>query len=152
MSNIGLLCGLGGCIAAASAYNCIRKIGISEDPNVILIYFSFITIPVSLALLYFFGGFKWPNFLEWFYIFCMGLLTQAAQFYMTLAYQNEKVGKIAIFTNVGIIYAIINGMLFFNEVPTAMAWLGIIIVISGLLLNIFSSKILVFFNLNKILI
>ncbi|MFM9944505.1 MAG: DMT family transporter, partial [Bacteroidia bacterium] len=139
LSNIGLLSGLGGCIAAAGAYNCIRKIGVSEDPNVILIYFSFITIPVSLALLYFFGGFQWPTLLEWLYILCMGLLTQAAQYFMTLAYQNEKVGTIAIFTNMGIIYAIINGMLFFNEIPTPLAWLGISIVILGLLLNIFFS-------------
>jgi drug/metabolite transporter (DMT)-like permease len=149
MSNIGLICGLGGCIAAASAYNCIRKIGITEDPNVILIYFSFITVPVSLVLLYLFGGFKWPNLLEWFYILCMGFLTQAAQFYMTLAYQNEKVGKIAIFTNIGIVYAIINGVLFFKEIPTTLAWIGIIIVITGLLLNVFSNKILGFLNIRN---
>ena len=124
---------------AAAAYNCIRKIGISEDPNVILIYFSIITIPVSLLLLIFKGGFQWPAALDWFYLFCMGILTQTAQYFMTLAYQNEKVGTIAIFTNMGIIYAIINGIIFFNEIPTSLAWLGIIIVIAGLLLNIFFS-------------
>jgi drug/metabolite transporter (DMT)-like permease len=55
---------------------------------------------------------------------------------MTLAYQNEKVGKIAIFTNIGIVYAIINGMFFFNEIPTAVAWIGIAVVVAGLLLNV----------------
>lgn len=144
ISNIGLLSGLGGCLAAAAAYNCIRKIGVSEDPNVILIHFSIVTIPISIALLAFFGGFQWPTLLEWFYILCMGVLTQAAQYFMTLAYQNEKVGTIAIFTNMGIIYAIINGMLFFNEIPTPLAWIGISVVLIGLLMNVFSERILSF--------
>ena len=145
-SHVGLLCGLGGTIAAAAAYNCIRKIGVSEDPNVILIYFSIVTIPISILILFITGGFAWPSPMDWFYLFCMGALTQAAQFYMTIASQNEKVGTIAIFTNMGIIYAIINGMIFFNEIPTAIAWLGVSIVISGLLLNIFSARILAYFK------
>ncbi len=136
MSNIGLLSALGATVCAAAAYNCIRKIGASEDPNVILIYFSIITIPVSLTILAINKGFIWPSGIEWFYILCMGVITQAAQYFMTLAYQNEKVGKIAIFTNIGIVYAIINGMLFFNEIPTVVAWIGIAVVVAGLLLNV----------------
>jgi drug/metabolite transporter (DMT)-like permease len=139
VSNLGLLAGLGCCIMSAAAYSCIRKIGTEEDPNVILIYFSSVTIPASLIVLWVWGGFIWPTALEWFYLFCMGALTQAGQYYMTLAYQNEDVGKIAIFTNMGIIYAIVNGMVFFNEIPTAMAWFGIAIVVIGLLLNMFFS-------------
>ncbi len=139
-SNIGLLSGLGGCIAAAGAYNCIRYIGSSEDPIVVLIHFSIITIPISLILLAIYGGFRWPYAMEWVYIACMGILTQAAQYYMTLAYQNEEVGTIAIFTNLGIIYAILNGIIFFNEVPTQIACLGIGIVIIGLLFNVFYEK------------
>lgn len=145
-STIGLLCGFGGCLMAAGAYNCIRFIGASEDPNVVLIHFSLITIPISIILLFIYGGFQWPDATQWFYIICMGVLTQAAQYYMTLAYQNEKVGTIAIFTNMGIIYAVINGMLFFKEIPTAIAWLGILIVLTGLVLNIFSTRILAFFK------
>ena len=76
----------------------------------------------------------------------MGILTQAAQYFMTLAYQNEKVGTIAIFTNMGIIYAIINGMLFFKEIPTPIACVGISVVFIGLLMNVFSERILAFFK------
>ncbi len=139
-SNVGLLAGLCGCVAAAGAYNCIRYIGASEDPNVVLIHFSIITIPISLVLLCIYGGFQWPTCLEWGYIVCMGILTQAAQYYMTLAYQNEEVGTIAIFTNMGIIYAIINGIIFFDEIPSKIACLGIGIVITGLLFNVFYDK------------
>jgi drug/metabolite transporter (DMT)-like permease len=146
VSNFGLLAGLGCCIMSAAAYSCIRKIGKEEDPNVILIYFSSVTIPASLIVLWVWGGFVWPSALEWFYLFCMGLLTQAAQYFMTLAYQNEKVGTIAIFTNMGIIYAIINGMLFFDEIPTPIAWIGISVVLIGLLMNVFSERILTFFK------
>jgi len=146
VSNMGLLSGLGCCIMSAAAYSCIRKIGVTEDPNVILIYFSSVTIPVSLGVLLFYGGFIWPTILDWVYLVFMGGLTQAAQYYMTIAYQNEKVGTIAIFTNMGIIYAIINGIIFFNEIPTSIAWIGISVVIIGLVLNIFYPKILTFFK------
>jgi len=135
-SNLGLMAGLGACIAAAAAYNCIRKIGVSEDPNVILIYFSLITIPVSVVLLLLNGDYVTPSPKDWIYIVCMGALTQAAQYFMTKAYQGENVGTIAIFTNMGIIYAILNGIFFFNEIPAPIAWLGIFIVLSGLILNI----------------
>jgi len=141
MSNIGLLSALGATVCAAAAYNCIRKIGASEDPNVILIYFSIITMPVSLIILGIQKDFVWPSVLDWFYILCMGALTQAAQYFMTMAYQKEKVGKIAIFTNIGILYAIINGMLFFNEIPSGIAWVGIAVVVMGLLLNILFTRV-----------
>lgn len=134
-SNLGLMAGLGACIAAAAAYNCIRKIGISEDPNVILIYFSLITLPVSLVLLLMQGNFIPPSPTDWLFILFMGILTQAAQFFMTRAYQGEHVGTIAIFTNMGILYAIVNGMLFFDEIPSLRAWMGIAIVIAGIVLN-----------------
>jgi drug/metabolite transporter (DMT)-like permease len=46
----------------------------------------------------------------------------------------------------GIIYAIINGMLFFKEIPTPIAWVGISVVFIGLLMNVFSERILAFFK------
>ncbi len=140
MANIGLFAGLGACVAAASAYNCIRKIGTSEDPNVILIYFSVITIPISLLFLTLTKGFYMPSWLDFFYLLCMAGLTQAAQYFMTRAYQEEKVGTIALYTNVGIVYAIINGAIFFNEVPSAKAWIGIFVVLGGLLLNVYYTQ------------
>jgi len=147
--NTGILYGLAATVAAAAAYNCIRKIGITDDPTVILFYFPLMSIPASIIILFFNGDFVWPIGWDWFYLLLMGAITQGAQYFMTVAYQNEKVGNIAIFTNLGIVYAIINGFLFFNEIPTLVAWLGMVIVIVGIILNVFSAKILRFFASDK---
>ena len=145
MQNQGIYFGLGVTVMAAAAYNCIRKITTTENPNVILFYFPLVSIPVSLAVLLLGGGFVMPTWIQFFQLMCMGALTQGAQYFMTTAYQNEKVGTIAIYSNMGILYAIMNGMLFFKEIPDQKVIIGIIIVVIGIVLNIFSEKILRFF-------
>ncbi len=100
------------------------------------IFSALITIPVSVVLLLLNGDYITPSPKDWIYIACMGALTQAAQFFMTKAFQGENVGTIAIFTNMGIIYAILNGIFFFDEMPAPIAWLGIVVVLTGLILNI----------------
>lgn len=143
--NQGIYFGLGATVMAAAAYNCIRKISVSENPNVILFYFPLVSIPVSLIVMLLSGGFVMPTLLQFFQLMCMGALTQGAQYFMTTAYQNEKVGVIAIYSNMGILYAILNGIIFFKEIPDHKVIIGIIIVITGIVLNIFSEKILRFF-------
>lgn len=142
--NSGLLFGLGASVAAAGAYNCIRKISASYNPNVIMIYFPLMAIPICSITLAFTGGFVLPSINDWFWILLMAILTQAAQYYLTVAYQNEKVGNIAVFSNLGIVYAVINGIIFFNEIPSFNSWIGIVIVVSGIFLNLFSDKFFVF--------
>ncbi|MCB9251790.1 MAG: DMT family transporter [Flavobacteriales bacterium] len=144
--NLGILYGLAATVMAAGAYNCIRKIGASENANVILFYFPLVSLPVAITGLYFQQNFVMPVGIEWLYLLLMGALTQGAQYFLTRAYQNEKVANLAIFTNIGIVYAIINGIIFFGEIPSRVAWIGIFIVLSGLVLNLFAKKILGLFR------
>ncbi|MCC6721652.1 MAG: DMT family transporter [Bacteroidia bacterium] len=144
--NSGLLFGMGASVAAAGAYNCIRKISAAYNPNIIMIYFPIMAIPICSIVLLINGGFIIPSFNDWFLILIMAVLTQAAQYYLTIAYQNEKVGNIAVYTNLGIVYAVANGIIFFNEIPTFNSWIGIIIVVLGIILNLFSDRIFIFFK------
>ena len=139
--NSGLLFGMGASVAAAGAYNCIRKISSSFNPNVIMIYFPLMAIPICAVTLAITGGFVMPTGSDWFLILLMAILTQAAQYYLTVAYQNEKVGNIAVYSNLGIVYAVANGIIFFKEIPSFNSWIGIFIVVSGIFLNLFSDKI-----------
>lgn len=139
--NAGLLFGLGASVAAAGAYNCIRKISATYNPNVIMIYFPIVAIPICTVTLIINGGFVMPVAKDWILIFFMAMLTQAAQYYLTVAYQNEKVGNIAVFSNLGIVYAVFSGIIFFAEIPSFISLIGIIIVASGIFLNLFSDKI-----------
>lgn len=144
--NAGLLFGMGASLAAAGAYNCIRKISASFNPNVIMIYFPMMAIPICAVTLGVTGGFVVPAISDWFLILLMAVLTQGAQYYLTVAYQSEKVGNIAVYSNLGIVYAVINGIIFFEEIPNFYSWIGIMIVVAGIFLNLFSDKLFIFFK------
>jgi drug/metabolite transporter (DMT)-like permease len=127
--------GLVSALAMGLAYNIIRKIKNSEHPLVIMFYFPFITIPVAALISYF----VWvvPVGWDWGILLAVGLLTQFAQYFMTLAYQNANLSKVASLSYIGIIYALSFGFLIFNETYSLMVFFGMILVLFGVAMNIF---------------
>ncbi|MFD2248540.1 DMT family transporter [Pontibacter ruber] len=116
------------------AYNFIRKLNTQEHPLVIVFYFPFITLPI--ALLY--SAFNWvqPQGWDWAILLLVGVLTQLAQYYMTMSYQAEELSKVANLNYIGIIYALVFGFILFGETFEAGAYLGMALVLLGVLLNI----------------
>lgn len=133
----GLIIGLIAAIASASAYNCIRKLQLTENPNVIILYFPLVALPVSALLIAYLNNWVWPVGIQWFYLLLIGLLTQIAQYSMTIAYQNEKATKIAPISYVGIIYALGFGFVFFDELFNWKVLIGMFLVLFGVLLSVF---------------
>jgi drug/metabolite transporter (DMT)-like permease len=136
----GFIMGLTAAFASASAYNCIRKLKNTEDPNVIILYFPMVALPVSLTILLSFNIWVNPMGWDWLYLILIGLLTQIAQFTMTLAYQNEHASKMAPISYAGVLYALIFGFLFFGETFNWKVMIGMGLVLAGVLLNIFYKK------------
>ena len=66
----------------------------------------------------------------------VGLLTQIAQYFMTLSFQNEEISKVASLRYLGIIYALIFGFIFFDEEFTLMVYMGMLLTIVGVVMNI----------------
>jgi drug/metabolite transporter (DMT)-like permease len=127
-------------ITSALAYICIRKMGNSENPLVIILYFPLIATPISGILMIPF----WVdlNAQLVFMLILIGLLTQAAQFYMTKAYQVENAAKVANVNYLGLVFSLIFGYFIFNELLSLRIFKGICIITTGLLLNYyFSNKI-----------
>lgn len=127
--------GLVAAMAMGLAYNIIRKLNTTEHPLVIMFYFPFITIPVATVASYF----VWvdPIGWDWAILLAVGLLTQFAQYYMTLAYQNARLSKIASLSYLGIFYALFFGFFVFGETYSLVVFLGMILVLIGVVLNIF---------------
>lgn len=127
--------GLVAAMAMGLAYNIIRKLNTTEHPLVIMFYFPFITIPVATVASYF----VWvdPVGWDWLILLAVGLLTQFAQYYMTLAYQNAQLSKIASLSYLGIFYALFFGFFVFGETYSLVVFLGMILVLIGVVLNIF---------------
>ncbi|WP_306309393.1 DMT family transporter [Fulvivirga ligni] len=128
--------GIGVVAAALSglAYNFIRKLNTSEHPLVIVFYFPLVTMPVTGI----YSAFDWvpPVGWQWFFLLMIGLLTQVAQYFMTKSYQLEELSKVSSLQYLNIIYALLYGWLIFRESFNVMTYAGMLVVIVGVVLNV----------------
>jgi drug/metabolite transporter (DMT)-like permease len=134
ISFIDLTIGLIASLAMGVAYNIIRKLKTTEKPLVIMLYFPLITTPIAAVISYFI----WvpPQGWDWLILLAIGILTQFAQYFMTMAYQNANLAKVASLSYIGIIYALGFGYLIFDETYSLIIYLGMVLVLSGVILNL----------------
>lgn len=134
VSALMALVGIGGAFFSGIAYNMIRKLKKTEHPLVIIFYFPLVTLPLTLVYL----SFDWvtPVGWDWAVLLLVGVLTQIAQYYMTRAYQEEELSKVANIQFIGIIYALGFGWVLFDETFDFMTYLGMSMVLVGVILNV----------------
>ena len=130
----GLLYILGSAIFSGLVFIVIRKIKNSDHPVVVVNYFM-----VICAI---FGGVMsinyWitPNGIEWLLLLSLGVSGYYGQLYMTKAFQIAETNKIAPFKYLEVILTMLIGFVWFKEIYTLWSLLGIMLIISGLVLNI----------------
>ncbi len=134
LSGFYLLLGVGGALFSGIAYNIIRRLNINEHPLVIIFYFPLVTIP--LTAWWVIRDWVQPAGAEWLYLILIGLLTQAAQYFMTRSYQMEELNKVASLNYISIIYALGFGYFVFEEVFSPVTYLGMALVLAGVVLNV----------------
>ena len=120
-------------IFSGLAYNAIRKLKDSDHPVVVVFYFPLIATPVMLVFSLF--KFVMPDGWDWLLLVLMGVLTQIAQIYMTKAYQHSTMDKVAPLKYLGILFALSFDFFLFGVVYKPMAFVGMALVILGVLLN-----------------
>lgn len=134
ISLLYFILGLSSAIFAGLAYNFVRKLGKTDHPIVVVFYFPLVAIPVMLV----FSAFNWvtPSGWDWVLIMLMGICTQAGQLYMTKALHTEKANKVIIIKYLNVIYALIFSVFLLGEIYSYLALLGIMLVLSGIVLNV----------------
>lgn len=133
-----LMLGIGSAVFSGLAYNTIRMLKSSEHPLVIVFYFPLVALPITGLLML--SNFVWPTGWDWITLLVIGVLTQFAQYFMTRAYQSDELSKVASVKYVGVIYALLFGYLIFGEVFTMQVHLGIVLVLIGVLLNVWYKR------------
>jgi drug/metabolite transporter (DMT)-like permease len=103
-----------------------------------MFYFPLITIPIAAVFSYFIW--VMPQKWDWAILLAVGLLTQFAQYFMTLAYQNANLSKVASLSYIGIIYALGFGFFIFDETFSLISFVGMFLVLGGVLLNVTSRR------------
>ena len=128
------LIGLVGSFFTGLAYNMIRKLKTSEHPLVIILYFPLVSIPITglVSIFYWVTPKNW----DWLFIILVGILTQLGQYYMTKSYQMEELSKVSVISYIGMIFALGYGFLFFNEHYQFISYLGMLMVLVGVVLNL----------------
>lgn len=129
-----MMIGVASAFFSGLAYNIIRKLSTTEHPLVIVFYFPLLTLPIATV----YCLFNWvqPAGWDWLILLGVGGFTQAAQYYMTMAYQSAQLSKIASLNYIGILYALGFGFIFFNETFNLLTYFGMAMVLSGVILNI----------------
>ena len=128
-----VLIGLMSACFSGIAYNFIRLLRKTEHPLVVVFYFPLVASPIMGFLSYF----NWvkPQGTDWVYLLLLGIITQVAQIYMTKGIQSDRAGNIMTYKYIGVLFAFGYGYLFFGETYSLLSVFGILLLLSGVLLN-----------------
>lgn len=133
-----LIIGISSTVFSGLAYNFIRILKTSEHPLVIIFYFPLVTLPIAGT----WSTQVWvqPNGWDWLFLILVGVFTQIAQFFMTKSYQTEELSKVAIINYTSIIYVLGFGWIFFGEQFNFMTYIGMGLVLLGVVANVVFKK------------
>lgn len=135
VNSIGLLLVIFSALFLGLIFVVIRKIGDKENPLVIINYF--------MVMAFVFGGlmsinyWKTPNLTEWLLLLSLGVFGYVGQLYMTKALQSHETNVIAPLKYLEVVFMIIVGAFWFDEIYNLWTLFGIFLIMSGLLYNIY---------------
>jgi len=112
----------------------IAKIGKQDHPLVVVNYFMFIGTVLGGVLSI--GNWRNPVGIEWLLLGILGIVGFIGQLYMTKAFQIASTNQIAPLKYLEVIFTVMIGAFWFLEIYTIWSLLGIMMVMTGLTLNI----------------
>lgn len=133
-----LVLGLISALSSGFAYNFVRSMKEKENPIVVVLHFQIFGTVSGLIAAFFLW--EMPIGIDWLYLLGIGILTQLGQINLTLALQEEKLADVSILNYLGVLYALVFGMVLFGETYDRWTLLGIVFIIGGVLLNYFYKK------------
>jgi len=131
--------GLLSAVFAGAAYTTLRHLRHTDTQFVIIFFFTGIS-SLSMLPLMLIWGWRTPDAFELSLLILMGLIGLAGQHLMTTAYRCTQAGEVAIYGYSNVIFALIIGLAFWNEVPGWLSLLGAVLIIAGGYLNARSGR------------
>ncbi|MBY0314488.1 MAG: DMT family transporter [Bdellovibrionales bacterium] len=123
---------------SACAYTCVRGLKDTDDPLVVVFYFPLMTIPLMAWPTY--REWVQPTTLDWILILFLGIFTQLAQYFMTLAYQMERASSVMIYNYMGVLWALLIGYFLFHESLNNWQLMGVLVIVACLIASTRISK------------
>lgn len=129
-----LILGVIGAFFGGLVYVIIRKIGTSE--NTLLIVYHYMLTAGILAGIAMIPFWTTPTLFELLLLIIIGSLGYYGQLTMTQAFQIESASRIAPVKYMELVYSLIIGLIWFGEGYTILAFLGILLIMGSMLLNL----------------
>ncbi len=130
LAAIPALVGLYGGFGAGTAYAYVHKMGSVGEPGpVIVFYFSLSTSLMCLPFMI--AEFVPMTMSQFLCLIGTGLAAASGQFNITAAYQKAAAREISVFDYTQVIFAAILGVIFFNEIPDALSFVGYAVIIGA---------------------
>ncbi len=126
--------GLLGAFGSAVAYVIVKKLTVTEDSSVIIFYFPFITLPISIILLG--SDFVVPSLAAIGLLVLVGIFTQVGQVGLTKALHCADANKATAYAYVQVIFSVFIGWAWFSEVPVTTTIMGGCLIMAGALINV----------------
>lgn len=136
--DIFIVMGVISALLSGIAYNCIIKCRKTDHPITIVMYFPLIATPVMG--IWSMTDWVQPKPEHWVLLLLIGCLTQIAQVTMTKALHAAPSSKIMPVKYIGAIWAILIGYFVFDERLQLITYLGILLIVSAVLINILISS------------
>ena len=134
IDSLGLILVLIAAMLSGLVYIMINQIGQTEHPVVVVNYFMITAMILGGVLSI--GNWVTPTGKEWPLLLSLGVVGYFGQIYMTKAFQTASTNLIAPLKYVEVVFSMLLGVAFFNEIYTFWSLLGITLIIIGLVLNV----------------
>lgn len=131
---LSLSIGIIGAISSGLVYVIIRKIGESEHPMVIINYFMMFSAIISGALMI--SHWTTPTLEASIFLILIGTLDYFGQVYLTKALQAEKASRTIQVKYIEVVFSLIIGLFWFGESYTMISFLGIVLILACMFLNV----------------
>lgn len=129
---------IAGAFGSAVAYVLVRKLNATEDSSVIIFYFPIMALPLSLLMLG--DEIVMPQGWAWLSLLLVGIATQIGQVGLTKAMKTASASKATSFSYLQIIFAMVFGVLFFDEIPTVWTITGAMLIMLGVVINAWPTR------------
>ncbi|MGY3794712.1 DMT family transporter [uncultured Aquimarina sp.] len=136
INSFGLLLIVLSALFSGFVYVLINKIGLRDHPVVIVNYFMWISTVLG-GILSIFQWTKTPQGAEWALLLSLGVFGYFGQLFMTKAFQSQATNKVVSLKYMEVIFTMIAGVFIFGDNYPILSVLGTVMVITGLVLNMF---------------
>lgn len=124
-------------ILVGGVFAIIRYLGSREHYLTIINYFMVFSITGSLL---FVNYWRLPIGAEWYWVGGIGVLGLVGQVFLTQAFQLAETNIVAPLKYMELIYALIFGFILFGESYTTLPLIGMVLVVLGMLLNVYVKR------------